>query len=69
MVKQEAAEYRAKIGNDFGNIRGKIPAPIVRMLGARAGDYIVFKVDTLGNVTANVRRESKKGGKVVKKKR
>jgi hypothetical protein len=66
MAKREPAEYRARIADDSGVIRGKIPSPLVREMGARPGDYLVFRVDTAGRATVSVSRlkgATKKGGK------
>lgn len=62
MAKKEAAEYQAKVTNDSGILRGKIPSPLVRDLGARAGDYILFRSDGAGHVSVSLSR-SRSGGK------
>ncbi len=56
MTKREAAEYQAKVTNDSGILRGKIPSPLVRDLGARQGDYIVFRSDASGKVVVSLAR-------------
>jgi len=56
MAKREAAEYRAKLTNDAGVIRGKIPSPLVRSLGGRPGDYVVFNSDSEGKVAVTLAR-------------
>lgn len=66
MAKKEPTEYRARLANDAGVIRGKIPSPLVRELGGRPGDYMVFRLDSAGKVTASVSRTkggAKKSGK------
>ena len=60
MAKREAADYRARIADDSGVVRGKIPSPLVREMGARPGDYMVFSRDSSGKVTVKVSRG--KGG-------
>ncbi|MGB7925797.1 MAG: hypothetical protein WCF57_21340 [Pyrinomonadaceae bacterium] len=62
MAKREPAEYQAKVTNDSGILRGKIPSPLVRELGAREGDYIVFRSDGAGKVAVSVSR-TRGGGK------
>ena len=62
MAKKEAAEYQAKVTNDSGILRGKIPSPLVRDLGARAGDYILFRSDGAGNVRVSLSRSRSSGG-------
>ncbi|HKQ52442.1 MAG TPA: hypothetical protein VJT74_08745 [Pyrinomonadaceae bacterium] len=60
MAKREAADYRARIADDSGVVRGKIPSPLVREMGARPGDYMVFSMDSAGKVTVKLSRS--KGG-------
>lgn len=66
MTKRELTEYRAKVTNDAGIFRGKVPSPLIRELGARPGDYMVFHYDGAGNVAMSVSR-SKGGGKASSK--
>ncbi|HEX8843802.1 MAG TPA: hypothetical protein VF791_04125 [Pyrinomonadaceae bacterium] len=56
MAKREPSEYRARLTDDAGIIRGRIPSPLVRELGGRPGDYIVFRTDSSGKVTASLSR-------------
>ena len=66
MAKKEPTEYRARLANDAGVIRGKIPSPLVRELRGRPGDYMVFSSDSSGVVTVTVSRArggAKKSGK------
>jgi len=70
MAKREPAEYKAKLTNDSGVIRGKIPSPLVRELGGRPGDYVVFN-SSGGKVTVSLSRSKgvvKKGAKGGKRK-
>ena len=60
MAKREAVDYRARIADDSGVVRGKIPSPLVREMGARPGDYMVFSMDSSGKVTVTLSRP--KGG-------
>lgn len=66
MAKREPAEYRAKLTDDAGVIRGKIPSPLVKELGGRPGDYMVYRSDGMGKVTVSLSRsrgEAKKSAK------
>jgi hypothetical protein len=56
MTKGAPTEYRAKLTDDSGVIRGKIPSPLVRALGGRPGDYMVFRSDAAGKVSIAVSR-------------
>jgi hypothetical protein len=49
-------EYTARIQDDSGTVRGKIPSPLVREMGARPGDYMIFRMDDSGNVTVSLSR-------------
>lgn len=80
MTRRETNEYQARVTDDAGILRGKIPSPLVRELGARAGDYIVFRRDDAGRVTVSLARTrgtsgrgsgraAKKGGKKSAKRR
>ncbi len=42
--------YQAKISNDNGITRAKVPSPLLRDLGAKAGQYVVFKKTDSGIV-------------------
>lgn len=71
MAKRETSEFYAKIADDNGIVRGKIPSPLVRILGARPGDYMVFRPTGTGTALMSVSRAkgakksagSKKSGK------
>jgi hypothetical protein len=70
MAKREPVDYRARIADDSGVVRGKIPSPLVREMGARPGDYMVFSLDSSGKVTVRVSRSkggAKKSGRGGKK--
>lgn len=59
MTKGESREYRAMISDEGGVVRGRIPSTLVRDMGARAGDYMVFRSDGSGNVSLNLSRGRK----------
>jgi hypothetical protein len=56
MVKSQPKEFRAKVINMGGTIRGWIPSPVVNLLGGSGGDYMVFRVDEKGNAKASIHR-------------
>jgi hypothetical protein len=68
MTKKELREYRAKVTNDAGIFRSKVPSPLVRELGARPGDYMVFHYDGASKAVMSVSR-SKGVGKASAKSR
>jgi hypothetical protein len=66
-IKKEAhmkrrEEYRAKVTNDTGLIRGRVPCPLLQVIGARPGDYIIFRPDDSGKVVMRLSRAKKKSG-------
>jgi hypothetical protein len=61
MTKKETGQYQAKVADDNGIVRGKIPSPLLRVMGARPGNYVVFNWDG-ENATMHVVR-SKGAGK------
>jgi hypothetical protein len=68
MTKREPAQYRAKVTNDSGLVRAKIPSPLIRELGGRPGDYMVFHYDGSPRVSMNVAR-TEGGAKATSKSR
>jgi hypothetical protein len=42
--------YQAKVSKDKGMVRAKVPTPLLRDLGARPGNYVVFKKTGAGVV-------------------
>jgi hypothetical protein len=62
-MARKDGQYTARIQDDSGTVRGKIPSPLVREMGARPGDYMVFRIDSSGNVTVRLSR-TKTGAKV-----
>jgi hypothetical protein len=52
-------EYRAKVTDDNGLTRGRVPCPLLNELGARAGDYLIFRLDESNNVTLSLSRPKK----------
>lgn len=64
MGKTEPREYKVLISDEGGGVvRGRIPAPLARDMGARAGDYLVFRSDGAGNVTVSLARTRGSGTK------
>lgn len=56
MTQNEPQEYRAKVINMGGTLRGWIPTRIVTILKARGGDYLVFRKNVSGKVVVSARR-------------
>ena len=55
-------EYRAKVTDDTGLARGRVPCPLLRDMGARPGDQLVFRLDESNKVVMRLSRARKKAG-------
>ncbi len=56
-------EYQSKVTEDTGLTRGRIPAPLLRHIGAKPGDRLIFRVDEAGKVAVSLARLKKKPAK------
>jgi len=56
-------EYRAKVTSDNGLTRGRVPCPLLNEMGARPGDYLIFRLDDSGKIVVRLERPRKKAGK------
>jgi len=63
----EASEFQARIALDNEMVRGKIPSPLLRQMGARPGDYMTFRL--VGTGEAAMRLSRSKGSKKAAKAR
>jgi uncharacterized protein (DUF2249 family) len=52
----EASEFQAKIALDQEIVRGKIPSPLLRQMGARPGDYTTFSLAETGEAIMRLSR-------------
>jgi hypothetical protein len=57
------SEYRAKITTDTGMARGRVPTPLLKLMGARAGDYLTFRLVSTGEVVMRLLRGTGKPSK------
>ncbi|HWT01728.1 MAG TPA: hypothetical protein VN256_15890 [Pyrinomonadaceae bacterium] len=62
-------EYRARITEDGGLIRGRVPCPLLREIRARPGDHIVFRLEDSNKVVVRLARARKKAAKGGSKRR
>ncbi len=53
-------EYRAKITNDRGLTRGRVPCPLLNEINAHPGDYLIFRLNASGQVIVRLSRTRKK---------
>lgn len=65
MRKRSETEYKAKITDDNGLTRGRVPCPLLRVMGARPGDYMIFRLTSSGEAVMRV-AHSKGAGKRAK---
>ena len=56
-------EYRARVTDDGGLKRGRVPCPLLRDIGARPGDRLIFCLDDSNKVVMRLSRASKKAAK------
>ena len=55
-------EYRAKVTDDNGLVRGRVPCPLLTDMGARAGDYLTFRLEEPNKVVMTLSRLRKSRG-------
>ena len=56
-------EYRAKVTDDDGLTRGRVPCPLLSQMGARPGDYLRFRLDDSNEVVMTLSRARKKAAR------
>jgi len=56
-------EYRAKVTDDSGLTRGRVPCPLLQQMNARPGDYLIFRLNDSGEIAVRLERPKKKAGK------
>ncbi len=56
-------EYRAKVTDDSGLTRGRVPCPLLQEIGARPGDHLIFRLDKSEQVAVLLVRARRKPGK------
>jgi hypothetical protein len=55
-------EYRAKVSDDNGMMRAKVPAPLLREMKARVGGYLTFRLNDAGEAIMKAAKLKKSGG-------
>ena len=56
-------EYKAKVTVDTGMARGRVPTPLLKLMGARPNDYLTFRLVSTGEVVMRLLRSAGKLGK------
>ncbi|HKC62925.1 MAG TPA: hypothetical protein VKB86_04775 [Pyrinomonadaceae bacterium] len=62
-MKKIKDEYRAKVIDDSGLVRGRIPTPVLNLMGTRPGDSVTFRPTRSGEVIMRVSRARAKAGR------
>ena len=57
------SEYWAKVTDDTGLTRGRVPCPLLSAMNARPGDYLIFRLDDSNRAVMLLSRAGKKSGK------
>ena len=52
----DATKFQARISLDNEMVRGKIPSPLLRQMGARPGNYMIFSLSSTGEATMRLSR-------------
>jgi hypothetical protein len=53
---RDEAEYRAKVVADNELTRGRVPSPLLKEMGARPGDYMIFHISEKGEAVMRISR-------------
>ena len=61
-MRTDKTEYRARVTDDAGLTRGKVPSPLLRTMGARAGDDMIFSLTGSGKAVMRLSRGKTKRG-------
>jgi hypothetical protein len=61
MRKRE--EYKAKVTVDTGMGRSRVPTPLLKVMGARPSDYLIFRLVSTGEVVMSILRSRAKPSK------
>jgi hypothetical protein len=54
-------EYRAKVSDDNGVVRAKVPAPLLRDMKATVGSYLTFRLNDSGEAIMRAAKVKKAG--------
>lgn len=62
-MKKVKPEYLSKVIEDNGLTRGRIPTPVLNLMGARPGDSMIFRLARSGEAVLRVSRARAKAGR------
>ena len=61
-MRKDKSEYQAKVTVDTGMARARVPTPLLSRMGARPGNYIIFRLVSTGEAIMRLSRSAKKSG-------
>ncbi len=64
---KEVTVRQAKVTDDNGITRSKVPVPILKAIGAKPGDYVEFERNGAGRATMRVLKKSVKKARAARK--
>lgn len=56
MTKRVKSEYQAKVIDDRGLTRSRVPTPVLNAMGARPGDSVIFRLTDRNEAIMHVSR-------------
>lgn len=62
MRKRGEVKYKAKVTDDNGLTRSRVPCPLLSAMNAQPGDYIIFRLNDSGKVIMRLSRAGRKSG-------
>jgi hypothetical protein len=68
MRMKDEGKYKAKVTDDGGLTRGRVPCPLLSAMGARPGDYLTFQLTGSSQAVMRLSRAKRKAGKGGKRK-
>jgi hypothetical protein len=68
MRRKDEGKYTAKVTDDAGLTRGRVPCPLLSVMGARPGDYLTFRLSGSSEAVMRLTRSRSKASKGGKRK-
>ena len=62
-MRTDKSEYRSTVIDDNGLTRGRVPSTLLRMMGARPGDDLIFRPANRSKAVMHISRSKMKSGK------
>lgn len=55
-------QYHSKVTVDTGMARARVPTPLLNVMGARPGDFLIFRLASSGEAIMRLSRSKGSGG-------